>query len=501
MVVTSIAQLRFIASMLYGVRFSHWSLETIIDAVQATQREFGVVGAEGAEFLSGPTLDDATRREVQQRRFRTQALRGARETAYYANLVAGLDLDPARLRFEDISRIPYTTKDVVRTRPEAFIRHSARPVFRSTTSGTTGWPTSIAFSDYEMRVSVALGALSLLNSGQIGPEDIVQLSTSSRALLGNLCHAGAFARIGAYVHMPGQLDPEFTLAMLREPHTIPGKKPRVSVLGVYPSYLGELVELGLARGYRPANFGVELITTGGEIVTAGLKRRCQALFGPVGFTEGFGMTEPWPFGGTLCPSGHLHFEPSAGLMEVRSLATGGAAAPGEAGTLVLTPFPPYRETTILLRYDTEDVVRPLAWPLSCSMRNQPATTHLLGKRWLAAQHDGDWTFPREVMEALEAVGAVPLPARFGFWAVPGGVAVEVVARDDTAETRRAIKQSLEAWSVPVRELHLLTDRRRLRTPYPLRGDLREVSFDTPGSGSAGRAAAVPWEQIPNLTGV
>ena len=32
-------------------------------------------------------------------------------------------------------------------------------------------------------------------------------------------------------------------------------------------------------------------------------------------------------------------------------------APGEPGVLVGTVLPPYRETTILLRYNTEDVVR------------------------------------------------------------------------------------------------------------------------------------------------
>lgn len=489
MFVTAVAQLRFVASMLFGTRFSLWSLDRIVDAILATQEEFGSVSAEGRELLAGPALDDTTRRELQQRRFRTQAIRAARETPYYADLFRQLDLDPARLRFDDIARIPLTAKDTVRAIPEAFVRRTARPVFRATTAGTTGWSTSIAFSNHEMRTFVALSAISLLNAGAICSDDIVQISTSSRALLGNLCQAGACARIGALVHMPGQLDPEVTLALLRERHTIPGKRPQVSILSVYPSYLGDLIELGLRQGLGPGDFGLRRIITGGEIVTQGLKRRAAALFGPIVFGEGFGMTEPWPFGGALCSEGHLHWEPAAGLMEVRGIAHGDAAEPGETGTLVLTPFPPFRETTLLLRYDTEDVVRPIAGPLTCELRGQPATTPVQGKLRLAVRGDAGWTFPRDVMEALEAVDEVPLPARFGFWAVPGGVAVEVVARQGTAHTRTAIEESLVKQGVPVRELRLCDDPRALTRPYPLRGDLREVSFDA--SGATGLPLALP----------
>ena len=73
---------------------------------------------------------------------------------------------------------------------------------------------------------------------------------------------------------------------------LPGKKPQASLLSTYPSYLGRLLETGLRLGYTPADFGLERILLGGEIVTEGLKRRSQAIFGPVQFSESYGMTEP-----------------------------------------------------------------------------------------------------------------------------------------------------------------------------------------------------------------
>ncbi|HEX6510458.1 MAG TPA: hypothetical protein VF221_22750, partial [Chloroflexota bacterium] len=114
--------------------------------------------------------------------------------------------------------------------------------------------------------------------------------------------------------------------------------------------------------------------------------------------------------------------------------------------------------------------------LTCDLRTMQATTNTLGKLRLSVRHDGGWTYPRDILEALEATDEVPLPARYGFWAVPGGVAVDVVARNTGPALRGGIQRQLEERGVPVREIHLLEHESRLSHPIPLRCDLREVSF-------------------------
>jgi hypothetical protein len=229
---------------------------------------------------------------------------------------------------------------------------------------------------------------------------------------------------------------------------------------------------------------------GGEIVTRGLKERARRLFGDVAFDEGWAMSETFPCGGTLCGAGHLHTDPTHALVEVLDPVTRQPTPPGELGTLVVTPLPALRETTLLLRYDTEDVVRTLTTPPTCSLRTLPATSDLLGKRRLAVPHDTGITYPREIIEALESLDEVPLPARCGWWAVPGGVAVEVMVLQDDPDTRRTVGQSLEDHGVPLRELRLVTDARCLERPFPLRGDLREQPF-----------AAMTTALAPVLTGI
>ena len=212
------------------------------------------------------------------------------------------------------------------------------------------------------------------------------------------------------------------------------------------------------------------------MVTEGLKARCEQVFGPVHFVQGYAMTETWPFSGMRCLEGHLHFEASQGLLEVLNPTTGAPVQPDEVGSIVATPFPPYRDASVVLRYDTQDMVRTLREPATCNLRTLPATSDLLGKRALSVHHDNGWTFPRDILEALEAVDAVPLPARCGFWAVPGGVAVDVVVRADTHVVRHTLEERLEERGVPLRALHLLTEPRLPRCALPLRCDLRETSF-------------------------
>jgi hypothetical protein len=212
------------------------------------------------------------------------------------------------------------------------------------------------------------------------------------------------------------------------------------------------------------------------VVTAGLRARCQQLFGPVRLVETYGMTETFPMGGTGCAEGHLHWAPAHGLLEVLDPDTQTPAAAGAIGRMVVTPFAPFRETTILLRYDTEDLVEVLPEPLTCPLRHLPATSTVLGKRRLAVRHDSGWTTPRDVLEALESLDVVPLPARCGFWGVPGGVAVEVRVRHADAAVRAQVTARLEESGVPVQELSLVEDPRELRRPLPLRCDLKEAAF-------------------------
>ena len=207
--------------------------------------------------------------------------------------------------------------------------------------------------------------------------------------------------------------------------------------------------------------------------------RSRALFGDVTIEQGYGMTEIWPVGGTVCEQGHLHFEPTHGLVETVDPETGRAAAPDAVASLVVTPFAPFRDTTLVIRYDTEDLVAPLGTArATCSLKALPATGSLLGKQRLSVRHADGWTCPRHVFDALEALDEVPLPARCGFW-VPATASLSRSSRAATPPRSAAgIADALEAQGVPLRALPI-THRSRGAAPTvpsarrPARGDLSD----------------------------
>jgi phenylacetate-coenzyme A ligase PaaK-like adenylate-forming protein len=467
---TAVAQLRLAASMALGLPLAPWALDWLLRAALATQHEFGASGSDRQPLLSPPRVDEAIQRDVQHRRFRAQAKRAARHTAYYQRLFSELDVDWSRLDDQTIACIPLTPKTALRDDPGAFVCSDARPVLYAGTSGTTGRPIGVAFSERELAGLTALMALGFSLNNQLRVDDVVYLCASGQGI-GALTLIGACARIGALCIPAGLPPAEMTLARLAQPVHVSHKKRRPTVLQADGSYVGLLVEEGLRLGYGPRDFGIERVITGGEIVTAGLRRRLAALFGEVCVIETYGMTETFGAGGQLCSQGHVHFQPAYALVEVVDLIdpqTRVAAA--SPGSLVVTPLPPFRETTLLVRYDTEDLVQALPDPPSCELRGLFAVSHLLGKRQLAIRHDAGWTYPRDVLEALESIDDVPLPARCGIWPVAGGVGIELVARVDTSRVRDTITTCLEARGVPVRELVLRTERAELRRPFRLRCD-------------------------------
>jgi hypothetical protein len=268
------------------------------------------------------------------------------------------------------------------------------------------------------------------------------------------------------------------LSALSTRRRVPGHADRPTLLNANPSYLGMLAEEGAVLGMGPGDFGLRRIFTGGELVTAGLRERLVALFGDIDIQETYTATETVPFGARRCRHGHLHFEPTHGLLELVNPLTGRSAEPGEVATIVTTTLPPLRESTLLVRYDTEDVVYALQGEPDCELRHQPACSPVMGKLSGCARLDDDrLVCPRQIAEALESSRSVPLPARYWFRGVGDAVAVEAVVRDraDDGARRDIVARLLDA-GVPLGELRLVDNAGAMSQPLSLRADLREPVF-------------------------
>ncbi|MGA8113679.1 MAG: AMP-binding protein [Actinocatenispora sp.] len=470
---TAWRQLRHGLAVVAGRRIRTADVEMLARHVRRTRAEFGRLDHEQVMEALGRVTDPAVREVADARRWRAAVKTAYRDTVYYRQTLDRLGLRPEELTYARRAELPPTPKSALRALPEAFVSDRSEPVLQAYTTGSTGVPTSCWFSTYELELAAGYGAMFRMMNAGLGPSDVLQIAASSRAALAVHTTLRSAQLIGAGFVLVGVIDPEEALARLATPVHLPGKKPRVSALTINPSHLGELVQAGERLGYRPGDFGLEQIACGGEILTAALTRRAEALFGAT-VRDTYGMTETYPVSGQNCTEGHLHFAAEQGLLEVLDPETFAPAKPGEVGMLVATPYQPYRETTLVLRYATGDLVRTLTEQPTCEMAGQPATSPLLGKAEFSPGQGSTRLYQRDILELLEAERALPLPIRYRTDPASDGFDLHVQGpEDDTALLSRLETRASDA-GLPVRKIVLHDDLAGVGRPQFVRSLLRET---------------------------
>src|ERR1019366_8201344 len=295
--------------------------------------------------------------------------------------------------------IPVTVKADLMERPGDFRCTDVPPYLATRTTGTTGRPAEVWLSRYEMELWPALGALASVLRGELGPGDIMQVNLSSRGAVAMHLSATGCRPLGI-------VPPEVALDSLAE--------GGATILLTVPSYLAELVAAARRAGMGAGDFRRPPLVVGGGVLPASLARAATRTFGVPHVEDPYSMTEVVPVSARTCSQAHQHHDLNLGLTELVDLDTGEPAAPGALGTLVITPYFPYRDCTPVFRYDTRDLARCLPdGPLRCELAGVPATSQILGKAdQLLRLPGGEVVTPRQLIEAIESLPAEPWPARY-----------------------------------------------------------------------------------------
>src|SRR5438270_1370031 len=371
---TGVRQLRMAISMVWGRPINPRNIERLIEDALKTLYEFGAPGDDVQQLLDGPFADPDARREFQNQAIRRTARRLLRVSPYYQKLFASHAVEVNKLSPETMHLVPATLKRALQEQQQAFITTDSHPYITTRTTGTTGKPAEIWLSKYEIELWPAIATLSGLLRNEINPRDCMQINISSRATAAVQMNISACRLAGARTRVLGVIPPEESLDSL-----LSGGDEAPTLLSIYPSYLAQLVHAARRRGVGPRDFRLRRIDCGGEVLSSSLAQAALETFG-ARINDTFGMTEILPVGGRICAQGHLHHDLNMGFVEVISLETTEPAAPGELGTVVVTPYYPYRECMPVFRYDTRDVVRRLPdEPLTCDLAGTPGTSRVLGK--------------------------------------------------------------------------------------------------------------------------
>lgn len=464
---TGLRQLRMAGSLIWGRPMSPANLERLVADALATMREFGSPGDDVGQLLEGPFADPTGRRILQDRALRRTAERAAAVTAFYGIRFREAGLDPATVDVDSIRGLPLTSKADLTQQPDGFLATGVRPYLATRTTGTTGRPVEVWMSRHEAALWPALAALAGVLRGEITPGDCMQVNISSRATAAVQHNVSVCRLAEARCVVLGVVPPDETLDSMLE--------SGVTLLSTYPSYLALLVLAAHRRGLSAADFALRRIDCGGEVLSTAVRTAAQTTFGTA-VNDTFAMTEVLPVSARSCSRGHLHHDLNAGLVEVLDPSTGDPVGPGDLGSVVVTPYFPFRDCMPVLRYDTRDLVRTVADDdLRCELAGTPGTSLILGKsdRGLAAVLD------RDLIEALEAAPSRPWPLRYVIESRAGHPLVHVRADQFTGMSADEVTRLLFAYGVSADvtlddDLPNVGPGRRM-----VRADLMETTFTRP----------------------
>ena len=461
-------------SMVWGRRPDTANLGRLVNDVLLTIAEFGEPGQDAQEVIGVPLGHPEARLEWTNRGLSRTARRLAARSPFYARRFAAASAEPAKLDVEGLRAIPVTTKQELVGQAGDFRCSDAPGYLATRTTGTTGRPAEVWLSRYEMELWPALGALSAVLHGELRPGDIMQVNSSSRATAAMHLSANSCRLAGAGCRLLGIVPPDEAFDSLAG--------GGATVLLTTPSYLAELVTAARRGGYGPGDFRLRRITAGGEVLSSSLAQAACKTLGVPRVEDPYSITEAIPVTARSCSHAHLHHDVNVGLTELLDLETGEPAGPGALGTLVITPFFPYRDCMPVFRYDTRDVVRCLPGEeLGCELAGIPATSQVLGKADHLLRLGTEVISPRQLVEAIEALPTAPWPARYRARARDGQLQLTLPAAAISgfgeAEARRHLGAALGGLDV---DLAIVADD-QAASLRRTRSDLHETTFATAGA--------------------
>ncbi|GEM_PF-509384 len=413
---TGIRIQRLQLATLFGRPLNPGNMKALVRAATHTLEEFGSFGDDVQQLLGGTAPDEDMAELALKRTIKYLA----RTSLYYQKLFAAHSLQPEKFQKAHLARLPVTTKAALLAQQD-FLARGAHPFLSVRSSGR--FPVEIWLTREEAQLRPALAGMRAYTLHLYEPRSYFHVNLSLLSPLNTYTLLEMADLLDARINLQGLVSPVMSLNQLL---TTGAQAPMV--LMTYPGYLAELLQAARARGLGPRDFNLRCIDCSGEILSSSLARAAMQTFGaPV--RESYGMTEIDPAGATVCREGHLHLDAARALFETLSLETGAPAAVGDLATLVVTPYYPYRLCMPLLRYDTRDVVRPIAQEaLNCELAHLPATSPILGRAEHMLTVGNFRVTTRDLVEAIESLPTQPWPARFHASVTPRGIALKLPAR-------------------------------------------------------------------------
>ena len=312
------------------------------------------------------TMPPAWTRRLEEERLAEQIRYCYERAPFYRRKLDVAGVRPTDISLENLGDIPFTTKEELRDSQAEnppygdFACVDAIEISRvHLSSGTTGKPIVMAYTERDLETSAAVGARAFWGAG-VRPDDTVLHCLSYSFYTGGLSDHAALETTGATMVPVGLGQSAKVLELWRD--------LRPTALFSTITYPLHLAETAAERDVDPRSLGLrKLVVTGepgGQI--AATRRRMEELWGAT-VADTYGLSDVW---GTLageCEEREgLHFSGQGAALVELVEPESGKSLPLEAGTrgeLVFTHL--WREGTPLLRFRSRDIAEVIATECEC----------------------------------------------------------------------------------------------------------------------------------------
>jgi phenylacetate-CoA ligase len=291
---------------------------------------------------------------------------------HYRNMFEKLGMAPEDLRsIEDLGNLPLTDKETLRLYYPfgmfAVPMSQVKEIHAS--SGTTGKPTVVAYTENDLRVWAEVMARSIACAGGTA-DDIIQNAYGYGLFTGGLgVHYGAL-ELGAAVVPMSSGGTQRQIQLMQDFGT--------TILTCTPSYSVYLAEQARAAGMDPRHGTLRIGILGAEPWTDGMRREIEAAWGMKAY-DIYGLSEIiGPGVAVECEAQNgLHIWADHFLPEVLDPKTLKPVPDGTDGMLVITTLT--KQATPFLRYATKDIVSITHEPCPACGRTAPRISRIKGR--------------------------------------------------------------------------------------------------------------------------
>ncbi|HOW43298.1 MAG TPA: phenylacetate--CoA ligase [Candidatus Omnitrophota bacterium] len=328
-----------------------------------------------------------------------ETVRFALKTPFYRTRLkkAGIASADAIKRWEDIKKIPFTTKDDLREcYPDGLLAVPLQDVVRvHTSSGTTGTPTVIYHTKADLDSWTDLVARSIVATGA-GKQDIFQNMMSYGMFTGGLgLHYGA-ERVGMTVIPMGGGNTKRQIQLMKDFGT--------TVLHITPSYMLHVHSKLAEAGMEIKDLKLRKAYLGAEPYSENTRRKVEQLF-HIDAYNSYGLSEMnGPGVAFECVEKKgMHVWEDVYIVEVIDPRTGESLPDEKEGELVFTNLT--RRATPLLRYRTRDIACIHKGPCACK-RTHRRISRITGRTDDMLIVNGVNVYPSQIEEVIMRIPQV-----------------------------------------------------------------------------------------------